>query len=116
MCIFLMVYILDNIKIYVIRVNILKIFNVFVFQVDEEIYYDQMIKIEQLLNQLIFIDVEKGNLGKIIKNEFIFGIQVVLFNVDEEFMVVLVKGVELELDVQNVEEIDYKEMFKEVNV
>lgn len=75
-----------------------------------------MIKIEQLLNQLIFIDVEKGNLGKIIKNEFIFGIQVVLFNVDEEFMVVLVKGVELELDVQNAEEIDYKEMFKEVNV
>lgn len=36
-------------------------------------------------------------------------------NVDEESMAALVKGAELELDAQNAEEIDYKEMFKEVN-
>lgn len=81
--------------------------------VDEEIYHDQMTKIEQLLNQLTSIDVEKGNPGKITKNELISGIQTVLPNVDEESMAALVKGAELELDAQNVEEIDYKEMFKE---
>lgn len=74
-----------------------------------------MTKIEQLLNQLTSIDVEKGNPGKITKNELISGIQAVLPNVDEESMAALVKGAELELDAQNAEEIDYKEMFKEVN-
>lgn len=115
MCISSMAHTLDNIKIHVTRVKILKISNVFAFQVDEEIYHDQMTKIEQLLNQLTSIDVEKGNPGKITKNELMSGIQTVLPNVDEESMAALVKGAELELDAQNAEEIDYKEMFKEVN-
>lgn len=67
------------------------------------------------MNQLTSIDVEKGNPGKITKSELMSGIQTVFANVDEESMTGLVKAAELELDAQNAEEIDYKEMFKEVN-
>lgn len=88
--------------------------NNFFFQTDEEIYHDQMTKIEQLLNQLTSIDVEKGNPGKITKDELRTGIRTVLPAVDEEAMVALIKGAELELEAQNTDDIDYKEMFKEV--
>ena len=83
-------------------------------QVDEETYHSQMAKVELLMNQLTTIDVEKGNPGKISKDEMRNGIRTVFPSVDDEAINAMVKGAEVELDAKETDEIDYKELFKEV--
>jgi len=83
-------------------------------QIDEEVYHDQMSKIEQLLNQLTTNDMDKGNQGKVTKDDLKQGVKAIFPTVDDETLISMMKSAELELETKDEEDIDYKELFKEV--
>ncbi|XP_069112675.1 translin-associated factor X-interacting protein 1-like [Argopecten irradians] len=85
---------------------------VLTFNIDEEIYHDQMNKIEQLLNHLTNADMEKGNQEKISKDELRQGIRATFPGMEDEALMVAMKAAEVELDSKE-EDIEYKELFKE---
>ena len=62
------------------------------------------------------IDLDKGNPGKITKDELRQGLKDVFPNIDPESIVSIISAAELELDAKDAEELDYQEMFKEVCV
>ncbi|KAJ8302492.1 hypothetical protein KUTeg_018888 [Tegillarca granosa] len=82
-------------------------------EIDEEIYHSQLQKIEQLLNNLMKQDVEGANTEKLTRTQIQEGIKEVFQNMDEEALASLMKAGDLELDVKDAEELEYKEFFKE---
>lgn len=82
-------------------------------EVDEEVYHGMMEQIEQLLSAYNKIDLEKGNPGKITKEELRQGLKEIYPTIDPETIVAIISAAEIELDAKDTDEIDYQEMFKE---
>lgn len=61
-------------------------------------------------------DVEGANTEKLTRTQITEGIKEVFPNMDEEAITSLMKAGELELDVKDAEELEYKEFFKEVSI
>lgn len=73
-----------------------------------------MEQIEQLMATFNKIDFDKGNPGKITKDELRQGLKEVFPTVDPEMIVAIVSAAEVELDARDKDEVEYQEMFKEV--
>jgi Ca2+-binding EF-hand superfamily protein len=82
---------------------------------DEEVYHGMMEQIEQLMSAYNKIDLEKGNPGKITKEELRQGLKEIYPMIDPETIVAIISAAEIELDAKDTDEIDYQEMFKEVS-
>lgn len=82
---------------------------------DEEVYHGMMEQIEQLMSAYNKIDLEKGNPGKITKEELRQGLKEIYPTIDPETIVAIISAAEIELDAKDTDEIDYQEMFKEVS-
>lgn len=82
---------------------------------DEEVYHGMMEQIEQQMSAYNKIDLEKGNPGKITKEELRQGLKEIYPTIDPETIVAIISAAEIELDAKDTDEIDYQEMFKEVS-
>ena len=89
---------------------------------DEEVYHDQMNKIELLLSQLTNVDIEKGNTEKLSSDDVRTVLRSIFPAIEDEALIAMVKAAHLELQsgegpkegAEGEEQlIEYKELFKE---
>ena len=85
------------------------------FQIDEEMYHNQLQLIQKFMNHLTKLDMDKGNVGKLSKADFREGISSYLTDVDEETLNALMRAAETEMEDKEADEIEYKNLFMEVN-
>lgn len=71
--------------------------------------------IEQLMTAYNKIDMDKGNPGKITKEELRKGLKDVFPTIDPETIVAVINSAEVELDAKETDEVAYQEMFQEVH-
>ena len=67
------------------------------------------------MNHLTKLDMDKGNVGKLSKADFREGISSYLTDVDEETLNALMRAAETEMEDKEADEIEYKNLFMEVN-
>lgn len=82
-------------------------------EIDEEVYHGTMEQIEQLMATYNKIDFDKGNPGKVTKDELRQGLKEVFPTIDPEMIVAIITAAEVELDARDKDEVEYQEMFKE---
>lgn len=82
-------------------------------ETDEEVYHGTMEQIEELMTAFNKIDLNKGNSGKITKEELRQGLKEVFPLIDPESIVAVITAAEVELDAKDTDEVNYQEMFKE---
>ena len=85
------------------------------FQIDEEIYHNQLQLIQKLMNHLTKIDMDKGNQGKLSKADFREGVSSYLPDIDAETLNALMRAAETEMEDKEAEELEYKNLFMEVS-
>ncbi|XP_064611191.1 translin-associated factor X-interacting protein 1-like isoform X2 [Liolophura sinensis] len=82
-------------------------------EVDEEVYHSQLQIMANLVNHLTKVDVEKGNPGKLSREEFQQVLKEFFPQIPEDRLTRLMKAVDIELETKEADELEYKNLFME---
>lgn len=90
------------------------VLSLLLFKGDEELYHRHLQLIHNILTSLTKEDAERGNIGKLDLTSFKRGLQTALPAMTEEDLATVIRAAEMEYDVKDEQDIEYKELFTEV--
>lgn len=78
-------------------------------------YHSQLQIMANLVNHLTKVDVEKGNPGKLSREEFQQVLKDFFSKIPEDRLTRLMKAVDIELETKEADELEYKNLFMEAS-